>query len=53
MEDIRQIGRGDVVDGLEDGGDVMERGSSGDDTGSRILDMLELVEGFVRENKES
>lgn len=37
---------------LEDGGVVVEWGSSGNDTSGRILDQLKLMEGFVRELKE-
>lgn len=72
MVEIRQMGRGKVVDSLkymqyfklyskfnwepmkvlEDGGDTMEGGSSADDIGSRVLDRLELMEGFVRDHRE-
>ena len=37
---------------LKDGGDVMVGGGSGDDTGSRVLDQLKFMEGFVRGTKE-
>ncbi len=40
------------VELLEDGGDVVKGGGSGDDTGCRVLDQLELMEGFVRDTKE-
>lgn len=34
---------------MEGRGDVVEGGSSGDDTGSRVLDQWELMEGLERE----
>ena len=37
---------------LQDGGNVMEGGGSGDDAGGSVLDQLELMEGFLRETKE-
>lgn len=37
---------------LKDGGDVLDRGSSGSDTRGGILEQLKLREGFVREPKE-
>lgn len=37
---------------LKDGGDVLDRGSSGSDTRGGILEQLKLREGFVRETKE-
>ena len=40
------------VELLQDRGDVMEGGGSGDDAGGSVLDQLELMEGFLRETKE-
>lgn len=37
---------------LKDGGDVLDRGSSGGDTSGGILEQLKLSGGFVRETKE-
>ena len=73
VEEIRQVGGGEVVNGLEsvqqdfevsseldgepvklleDGGDVMKGGGSGDDPGCRVLNHLEFMEGFVGGTKE-
>ena len=37
---------------LQDRGDVMEGGGSGDDAGGRVLNQLEFMKGFLREAKE-
>ena len=33
---------------LENGGDMLRERGSGDDPGCRVLDQLELMEGFVK-----
>ncbi len=40
------------VELLENGGDVVKGGGSGDDTGCRVLDQLELMEGFVGDTEK-
>ncbi len=40
------------VELLEDGDDVVKGRGSGNDSGCRVLDQLELMEGFVRDTKE-
>lgn len=37
---------------VEDGVDVVERGNSGNDSRGGILNLLKLMEGFVRETRE-
>lgn len=37
---------------LEDRGDVVKGGGSGNNAGCRVLDQLKLMEGFVRGTKE-
>ena len=37
---------------LEDGGDMVKVGCSGDDAGCRVLDQLKLMKGFVRRTEK-
>ena len=37
---------------LEDEGDMVKRGGSGDDAGCRVLDQLKPMKGFVRDTEK-
>ena len=73
MEEIRQVWRGEFVNGLEceqqnleldtelnrepvelleDRSDMVSEGGAGYDAGSRVLEQLEFMEGFLREAEE-